>query len=345
MWVSVLKTGLSGQYRDMEMNPDNPNPVPCAFKDTNGQACEEPVHTDGLCYWHADTAAKNEPGLKQRLEEHARNGKPMRYFKLRKADLSDIDLVNRDHTRGYQLNHADLYRCNLRNAHLFGLDLSFSSLMKADLSGANLHRVNLEHTNLLGVKLEHAKIEGVQWGEKVRQEWQADHESDPLRQRQLYSEAEEIYRSIGRVMRNQGMVAELGRFFYREMATRRKQMPKPSFRRFISRFIDLFCGYGEKPLRILSVSLVGILCFALIYANTGLSYDNSILSLSSTHSLLENFNIMANALYFSVVTFTTLGYGDITPVGISRVAAATEAFAGSFTIALFVVTFVRRMTR
>ncbi|PUZ92369.1 potassium transporter Kef, partial [Vibrio vulnificus] len=52
-----------------------------------------------------------------------------------------------------------------------------------------------------------------------------------------------------------------------------------------------------------------------------------------------------NAVYFSVVTFTTLGYGDISPVGLARFIAALEAFLGSFTMALFVVVFVKKMTR
>ncbi len=36
----------------------------------------------------------------------------------------------------------------------------------------------------------------------------------------------------------------------------------------------------------------------------------------------------ANALYFSTITFTTVGYGDIEPVGINRVIASTEAISG-----------------
>ncbi len=52
-----------------------------------------------------------------------------------------------------------------------------------------------------------------------------------------------------------------------------------------------------------------------------------------------------NSIYFSVVTFTTLGYGDISPHGFARFIAAFEAFMGSFTMALFVVVFVKKMTR
>ena len=39
----------------------------------------------------------------------------------------------------------------------------------------------------------------------------------------------------------------------------------------------------------------------------------------------------------SVVTFTTLGYGDIHPLGYSRLVASIEAFIGVLFMALFVV--------
>jgi hypothetical protein len=48
-------------------------------------------------------------------------------------------------------------------------------------------------------------------------------------------------------------------------------------------------------------------------------------------------------LYFSVVTFTTLGYGDFQPaVGLSRFFASLEAIIGAFTMALFAYTLARK---
>lgn len=52
-----------------------------------------------------------------------------------------------------------------------------------------------------------------------------------------------------------------------------------------------------------------------------------------------------NCLYFSFVTFTTLGYGDLHPVGITKTFATIEAFTGVFMLALFVLTMGRKMMR
>jgi hypothetical protein len=47
-----------------------------------------------------------------------------------------------------------------------------------------------------------------------------------------------------------------------------------------------------------------------------------------------------------VVTFTTLGFGDISPItDAGRAVASVEAFTGAFMIALFVLVFGRKMIR
>ncbi len=53
------------------------------------------------------------------------------------------------------------------------------------------------------------------------------------------------------------------------------------------------------------------------------------------------------SIYFSVVTFTTLGYGDYSPKPHFQfqLLASLEAFIGAFTIALFVLVFGRKVMR
>ena len=92
-------------------------------------------------------------------------------------------------------------------------------------------------------------------------------------------------------------------------------------------------------------SILAILLFGACYFLLGINDNGTLIGLNGEHSLLVNIEQFFTCCYFSVVTFTTLGYGDLTPLGLSRALAATEAFIGSFTLALFVVVFVKKMTR
>ncbi len=126
-----------------------------------------------------------------------------------------------------------------------------------------------------------------------------------------------------------------------------------------SAFYNVLYGYGERPWNVVLSALIIILGFALFFNNIGIGNPEiieikeliindknvpSILNLS-IKGILKN-NIIRNftdSLYFSLITFTTLGYGDLRPLeGIGRILAGSEAFIGAFMMALFVYTFARR---
>ncbi len=95
-------------------------------------------------------------------------------------------------------------------------------------------------------------------------------------------------------------------------------------------------AYGESPVRVAVSAFVVIAICATIYASTGV-WSNLI---------NEKVFSIPTSLYFSVVTFTTLGYGDYSPVhGIARITATIEALCGMFLMSLFLVTLVRRFGR
>lgn len=50
-------------------------------------------------------------------------------------------------------------------------------------------------------------------------------------------------------------------------------------------------------------------------------------------------------LYTGVITFTTLGYGDVHPIGYSRIVALVEPGFGIIMTALFIFVFTRKMLR
>lgn len=102
-------------------------------------------------------------------------------------------------------------------------------------------------------------------------------------------------------------------------------------------FGRLLFGYGERPVRVLvGGALIIVLC-ALFYSQPGaLVYRDGTIEPS-----------FFQGLYFSTITFTTLGYGDYSPSphGFCRQVAMAEAIAGGCLMALFVVCLAKRFSR
>jgi len=302
----------------------------------------------GLCLWHDPDCDKSGPNICQELEDVARSGASLSGFKLARADLRDINLNRGGSKDGYDLSNADLYRADLRGAHLFQANLTDASLMKAHLEDANLNHSILRGANLLGVVFGNAKIENVAWGKKILQHRKAETAraaGDWAAEISCCAEAEEIYRNLRKQTENTGHFETAGAFFVLEMTMRRYQMRRWSIGRLFSKTVDLFCGYGERPFRVVLVSIMVILSCALLYFAFGINDRTGMVIFDPALSLLENSLNFLNVLYFSVVTFTTLGYGDMSPIGITRLIAASEAFLGAFVLALIVVVFVKKMTR
>jgi len=107
-------------------------------------------------------------------------------------------------------------------------------------------------------------------------------------------------------------------------------------------FLDAVAGYGERPQRTLALSLAVVVGSALAYPVTGGLVAGTETVRYASHGPLA----ALDGLYFSVVTFATLGLGDVHPAGdVGRIIAATEGLAGAFLTAVFVFSLGRRVTR
>ncbi|MDF1881807.1 pentapeptide repeat-containing protein [Sulfurimonas sp. MAG313] len=320
----------------------------CSYISKDGNNCINKIDDNSLCYWHNPKADKANAFVKEELEKYLETSSNLEGFQLSHADLHGIKLMVKGKKEGVNLSYADLYHADLSNSHLFHINLSYTSLMKADLSEANLNLGNLENCNMLGTIFSHTKIEHVYWGKNIVQEREAfkEYKAKHLEQSaDFFEQGEEVYRNLRKLSESRGHFEHAGYFFHKEMVMRRYQMKPFSFERSISTMVDLFCGYGEKPINVIFFSLSIILTSAVLFFFVGIQNAGEFAAFNISHPLMINVMHFFNALYFSVVTFTTLGYGDISPLGFSRLIAATEAFIGSFTLALFVVVFVKKMTR
>jgi len=109
-------------------------------------------------------------------------------------------------------------------------------------------------------------------------------------------------------------------------------------------WIHIISDNCQNPTKVAVTALLLILLSTFIFSLTGITYDNV------SHSLLEGekpwYCVLWDAFYFSVVTFTTLGYGDFSPGhGISRLIANIVSVLGLLLSSLFLVTLVRKYGR
>lgn len=114
--------------------------------------------------------------------------------------------------------------------------------------------------------------------------------------------------------------------------------------RLKSALANFVCGYGEKPIKTFLLSLGVILLFTIIYAITGINTSKELnTKVVGGRNILET---LIYCLYFSVVTFSTVGYGDITPTGIiGAILSVIEIILGILLIGIWTATLVRKMTR
>ncbi len=323
------------------------SPVTCAFVRSDGSLCPGPVEGEGdLCFWHDPQASKETDDVRRRLEEWADTGESMEGFVLRFGRLEGLQLSNRPST---DMRNADLFKTRLQGASLWKLDLTGADLSKADLAGANLNESQMVGTDLLGTNFDGSRLERVEWGDKCTNELRA---LEALREGRTedacaaFEEAEEIYRILRRSYDGAGRFEAAGHFFSREMTMRRMLLPRWSVGRAWSRTVDLFCAYGESPPRVIgSAALLNLLC-AVIYFAVGVKGPDGRIGFDIQAGIGANVLDYLNCVYYSVVTFTTRGYGDITPSdGLARPLAALQAFAGAFMMAMFVAVFGKKMTR
>ena len=283
--------------------------------------CPIPVERGStLCILHIPRENKSREDVSRGLKAYDAHGQK-KIFKaqLEGADLSGLYISRKNFVE------SNLRRANFSKARLFKVGFDFSNLDDADFEEIILERVDLRRVqSAIGLRLYHALYDGALLPDS---RFLGDHCIYELEVPRDPYKALETYHGLTKVYREYGFSMIASHYYEREMNIRRELAS--GLQKIWLILLWAICGYGERPMRTFMTFLAIIFSFAGFYVvDGGPNPDN---------------NNFPAALYFSVVTFTSLGYGDISPVGFSRFLAAGEALLGVFMISLFVVVFCRRM--
>lgn len=255
--------------------------------------------------------------------------------------FEELAVISSIHFEGAALKHCKfqdgkILNCYFENANLAHSDFRNStinncSFNSALLTGTNLHGAKVINCDFTGCVLKDVTLSGciaderTSFGKTLKSEEEGN-----------YHFASIEYKQIKQLYKNSSLHHIADNFHYREMVAKRKIGSRGNPARWLNYiFGDLLCKYGTSYTRVfLWSALIIIGCGVLLDMNKSLLYNNLPVEASLT-----------DALYFSLVTFTTLGYGDFHAIGFMRFVAGLESFAGVFLMSLFTVIVGRRIIR
>jgi hypothetical protein len=135
-----------------------------------------------------------------------------------------------------------------------------------------------------------------------------------------------------------GLFAEARELAYRLMCIKLRRAGE--LKLSLAHRVELFlfwasAGFGYRPLRVLACALVLVLLYGLAYwATAGVVDVRFHQPVSLWHSL-----------YFSGITFATVGYGDFIPADQARLLALTEGALGACFLGFFVAVLANRLSK
>lgn len=273
-------------------------------------------------------------------------------FNVTTMDYARFVDCNFDHANmeGCSFSRADVEKCSFRGTLLAnskgfytkfrgcdfqGASFLMAGFVEADFTGSDLRGVYFENARIIAPRVDYR----TQFDEEVATSWGT--RALPL------SQLPDIYRFIRMAYGAAEIYHHADAYLYRERRAFRRHVLARYIRENravhvvpyygVTLLWEWGAGYGTKPFRILSFGPALLALFALIFFVSATPFAGK----EHAPSLME-------AVYFSITSFATLGYGDLAFGGEHpwlRLVSATEAVLGATWVAVFVAVLSRKLVR
>lgn len=241
---------------------------------------------------------------------------------------------------GSRVHSCDFVGSDMRDSNLTRASISAGSFAFSDLSRAYLSEAHFRETDFMGSVLHEAVLWDADLSGVKHLKKKSFQSSDKLHSIRLSEKnkivAFESYRTVKHHFYAKGLYEDASWAGYRELTMERKHFFETRNPRYVpSLLMNLLSGYTENPYRVILSSFVLVFLFAVVYF---------IFNVPRPSSGPDHPASFVDCLYFSFITFTTVGYGDFAPRAIAwfRLLACTEAFSGPFMAGLYIFTLTRR---
>lgn len=266
-----------------------------------------------------------------------------------KDDISIFD--NKTSFINCYFNNCHMEKSIFRDVYLTNIYFIYSNMKDIIFSGINMDNVCITDCDCRSFKIIEVEIKSFKFDDDYLTKFDEYTFIDNIKvdknYKKTYEIASKVYRSFAYKFESNRLIDNSGEYYYLSKVMENKSLS--GIKRFKSYIYWMLCGYGERPTYALITSLEIVLIFAIIYMLTGLNMGGYIID----YSVMLEFGIFSQnlisdfmkSLYFSIVTFTTVGYGDITPVGMSVFLSGVEMLLGVTMVGVWTATLARKITR
>jgi len=303
---------------------------------------------------------------------------------LSDAEATQADFSN-SLLAGLIAKNSDLRGCNLRNSELRGSELTRSNLREADAEEANfldanltdvsardavlnscslenalLTRTDLRGANLIDADLFQVQLSNIRLNGATNFGRECSYEAENRSPRvavgtRPLEAAAWVYRRLETLYEDNALAEKSRQYHLRKQEVQRCQYRNDgNYDRYaVATLNKHLTNYGESLRRLVIGWVVTILGFALLYpvvggiSDDGMVYKIDLLfSWPTLPNLITGSEVYLRSIYFSTITFTTIGYANVAPHGYgSRILVGLESLFGAILIALFVYVLGRRTSR
>ncbi|WP_455540100.1 ion channel [Terrisporobacter sp.] len=254
------------------------------------------------------------------------------------------------------LKNCSFYKNNMKNiifnlVKFNGVKFALTSLKNNILSKCIIDEITIADCDLKSMKIIKTNINILRFEDEFTSKVDENTFFDLLRlknrKKNNYENIFKTYKNISVVFEKNGLFSFSGEYYYLAKCAERKALK--GLEKFKSTIFYYICGYGERPTFALISSLEIVLIFSIIYMFSGLCINERIIHYNLNILFYLPRKLMyvdfIDCFYFSLVTFTSVGYGDIFPIGYSVLFSCIEMILGVTMVGVWTATLARKITR